>query len=425
MAYNWKDRIPLHIEEKDLTDDERYKLIESEVFCILPWIHMSIEPSGKILPCCISKGPVGSSKEKSLKEIWNDNPMRELRRALLADQRAPGCRDCYEHESVGTKSLRNGCNKAYGHLIKKANFTDPGGALSEMKLYYWDIRFSNICNLKCRMCSSSYSSRWQEDEAKIYGKHNTVTIQHAGRHEDDIWEQLQEHLPYVESIYFAGGEPLLMEEHYRILKSLIDLGNTKVHLTYATNLTKLEFKNQSILDLWKHFPKVGVNASLDDMGERAAVIRTITDWTQIEQNLRDLKSKCPHIYFTVGPTVTAMNIWNICRFHRHLVDQGLILAEEFNINILQAPSEFRIDILPMNIKQQLQQEIEQHLEWLRPLDPVQRATTGFESMINFMMATDNSSQIPKFWDKVESIDEIRSERLLDAVPELQALTQYR
>jgi hypothetical protein len=161
------------------------------------------------------------------------------------------------------------------------------------------------------------------------------------------------------------------------------------------------------------------------MGERAAVIRTITDWTQVEQNLRDLKRECPHIYFTVGPTITSMNIWNICRFHRHLVDQGLIMAEEFNINILQAPSEFRIDILPMNIKQQLQQEIEQHLEWLRPLDPVQRATTGFESMINFMMATDNSSHIPQFWNKVESIDEIRSERLLDAVPELQALTQYR
>jgi organic radical activating enzyme len=351
--------------------------------------------------------------------------MRELRKAMLEDKKSTACRDCYERESNGFHSLRNGCNKTYGHHVKKVKLTTPDGSFPKTNLIYWDVRFSNICNLKCRMCSSNYSSRWYDDDIKIWGKELRPRVNIAGRTPDDLWQQMQEHIPHIEHIYFAGGEPLIMEEHYQILQQLIDMQNTKVHLTYATNLTELTFKNQSVLDLWKAFPKIGVNASLDDMGDRASVIRSGTNWAQVEQNIRDLKRECPHIDLTIGPTISIMNIWNICKFHRYLVDQQLIQPKDFNINIIQNPAEYRIDILPADIKQKLKQEIEQHLEWLRPMDPSQRATVQFESIINFMTSTDNSALLPKFWKTVDTLDRIRSESLLDVVPELKLIEQYR
>jgi hypothetical protein len=424
--YIWKDRIPNSIKMEHLTADEKYKLIDSKVFCILPWIHLSVEPNGSVRPCCMGKTQLGNSKKNSLKEIWNDNPMTTLRKAMLEDRPSDGCKSCYEQESSGFTSLRNGCNKSYGHRIKKVKSTAPDGSLPTMKLYYWDIRFSNICNLKCRMCSTSYSSRWHEDDVKLNnGKKSYNRIQFAGSHKDDLWQQIQEHLPYVEHIYFAGGEPLMMEEHYRILKFLINCGNTDVHLTYATNLTELTFKNESILQLWKHFPTVGVSASLDDMEERAAVIRSGTNWAQIEQNIKDLKHECPHINFIIGPTISVMNIWNICKFHRYMVDQELIHPGDFNINILQGPQEYRIDILPMDVKLKLKQEIEEHVEWLRPLDSLERATLGFESVINYMMNIDNSALLPDFWKTTDQIDHIRLENLIEVIPELKLIEQYR
>jgi radical SAM protein with 4Fe4S-binding SPASM domain len=426
MTFNWNDRTPLYIKPDELLPDEKYKLIKSDVFCILPWIHLSMEPNGKVLPCCMGKTSLGSSKTHSLKEIWNDTPMKDLRKAMLEDRPSAGCKDCYEQESVGNQSLRNGCNKTYGHHVKRTKATSPDGSLLNMKLFYWDVRFSNICNLKCRYCSINYSSRWYDDGVKISAFPNgTARIQFGGRNDEDLWEQMQEHLPYVEHIYFAGGEPLIMEQHNRVLRSLIAANNTKVHLTYATNLTELKFKNESVLDLWKHFPKVGVNASLDDMEDRFALIRSGAEWAQVEQNIKDLKRECPHIDLTIGPTVTVMNIWNICKFHRYMVDQELINPEDFNLNILQSPAYYRIDILPMDVKLKLKQEIEQHLAWLRPLDSLQRAIVQFESVVNFMMATDNSALLPEFWAASDKLDHIRSENLLDTIPELKLIEQYK
>jgi sulfatase maturation enzyme AslB (radical SAM superfamily) len=250
-------------------------------------------------------------------------------------------------------------------------------------------------------------------------------VQFAGRHEEDVWEQMQEHIPHLEQIYFAGGEPLIMEEHTRILKLLIEKGNTKVRLIYNTNLNELCYKKESVLDLWKQFPTVCVAASLDDMGARAEIIRSGTDWAQVEQNIRDLKEQCPHIDFMISPTLSMMNIWNFVKFHRYMIDSGFIRAQDFNLNILQGPKDYRIDMLPWDIKLRFKQEFEQHIEYLRPIDTIQRAVGGFEAAIAFMMATDNSHLLPDFWKTINDLDWSRSESLIDVVPELQEIAQYR
>jgi radical SAM protein with 4Fe4S-binding SPASM domain len=425
--YNWKNRIPSYIPLDKLTKQQTHRLMNSESFCMLPWVHLHAWPDGRAYPCCLAnaKHPVGNFKEKTMREIWNDTDMREMRKNMLADLPCKECSDCYEQEKNGFSSMRNNANKNFGQYIDVVDQTLPDGTYPNFRLHYWDVRFSNICNLKCRSCGSIFSSRWYDDDIKLWGKELRPRVQFAGRHEEDVWEQMQEHIPYLDQIYFAGGEPLIMEEHNRILKLLIEKGNTRLRLIYNTNLTELKFKRESVLDLWKHFPTVCVAASLDDMGERAGIIRSGTDWAQVEQNIRDLKRECPHIDFMISPTLSMMNIWNFVNFHRYMIDQGFIQAKDFNLNILQGPQDYRIDMLPMDIKLKFKKQFEEHIEYLRPIDTIQRAVGGFEGAISFMMATDNSHLLPDFWKTVNDLDWSRSESLLDVVPELESIIQYR
>ena len=289
---------------------------------------------------------------------------------------------------------------------------------------YWDIRFSNLCNLRCRSCGHIFSSQWYQDQARLAGpewKHQNQVLNYAGRTELDMWEQLEPHLDYVEQIYFAGGEPLLMEEHYRILDELVRRKRFDVRLIYNTNFTHTDLKGQSVFDYWRRFKSVAVGASLDASGARGEYIRKGTVWENVERNRTNMLQICPEVDFYISPTLSILNALHLPDFHRDWVNRGLIRAQDLNVNILQDPMHYRIDIAPPMYKKKIQEKFQQHLEWLRPLDSLQRATTGFESAVNFLNATDNSHLYSTFWKKTRELDQIRNEHLLDAIPELSSL----
>jgi hypothetical protein len=108
-----------------------------------------------------------------------------------------------------------------------------------------------------------------------------------------------------------------------------------------------------------------------------------------------------------------------------MVESGFIEAKDFNLNILQGPDNYRIDMLPEELKLKFKQEFEQHIEWLEPIDTIQRAVGGFRAAIAFMMATDNSRLLPDFWRSVNDLDWSRNESLLSVVPELEAIIEHR
>ena len=157
------------------------------------------------------------------------------------------------------------------------------------------------------------------------------------------------------------------------------------------------------------------------MGVRGEYIRKGTDWAVVQQNRRDMMAICPNVDFYISPTLSIMNALHLPEFHRAWVDQGLIRAQDLNVNILQDPAHYRIDIAPAEYKARIQEKYEQHLEWLRDQDPLHRATTGFESAITFMNATDNTHLIDTFWRKTHELDSIRNESWSNVIPELKAL----
>ena len=428
-VYQYGSANPIKINLSDISERKKFLLSESKRFCIYPWIHLHAYPTGEAYPCChaeMAVGPIGSTHTHTLKDLWNSDRMRELRTDMLEEKSNSYCGRCYEQESAGFFGGRQSANKHHGHHIDRVDATTPDGTLDQFEMTYWDIRFSNLCNLRCRSCGYIFSSAWYQDQAKLAGadwaKNNKV-LQIAGRTETDMWEQLLPHLDYVEQIYFAGGEPLLMDEHYNILDELERRGRFDVRLIYNTNFTEVKLKDRLVFDYWKKFKSVAVGASLDAMGPRAEYIRKGTVWAKVESNREKMLEMCPGVDFYISPTLSIMNAWHLPDFHRDWVNRGLIRPQDLNVNVLQDPMHYRVDIAPMKFKQRLRIKFEEHLDWLRPQDKLNRATQGFESVINFMMATDNTQLIDKFWQKTQQLDEIRLEKLLDIIPELEALNE--
>ena len=424
--YKYNSSDPVKISVDELSEKEKFLLTESKTFCMYPWIHLHAYPTGEAYPCCHAEMQysVGNCREESLAEIWNGPELRQLRNDMLTETPNAACTRCYEQEKSGFFSGRKSANKHHGHHIARAAETKTDGSVDRFEMTYWDIRFSNLCNLKCRSCGHIFSSQWYADQAKLAGVHwakNNNALNIAGRSADDMWQQLLPHLDYVEQIYFAGGEPLMMDEHYKILDELERRGRFDVRLIYNTNFTNTRLKGRSVFDYWRKFSSVAVGASLDAMGTRAEYIRKGTDWERVEKNREEMLRVCPDVDFYISPTLSIMNALHLPDFHREWVNRGLIRAQDLNVNILQDPVHYRIDIATHEYKQEIEKKYTEHLEWLAPLDSLNRATVGFESALNFMNETDNSHLLGTFWQKTQELDAIRNENILAVIPELEVL----
>lgn len=429
-GYDYNSRAPYFADRSDLTEEQWRRLTESDTFCMLPWMHMHAFPDGRAYPCCLSDywHPVGDLRKNTMEEVWNQDAYKTMRKNMLEDKPCKECTKCYEQEKAGFFSMRYDANRNYGHHISDVDQTAADGEHPDFKIRYWDVRFSNLCNMRCRSCGPIFSSNWFNDHVKMYGvvpdvlKRPMARVEYTTGDEDGMLAQMEPHIPYLEQVYFAGGEPLIMKEHYYMLEKLIEAGKTDVRLIYNTNFSELRYKDKHVFEFWKHFKTVNVGASLDASGVRAELMRKGTQWSQTVENRQRMMQEVPHVDFYVSATVSSMNVLHVLDFHREWSDLGLIKPKDFNVNICQSPDWYRIDIFPEEFKRDvIEPAYRQHIEWLDPQDRLRRATTGFESAINFMMGTNNSHLLPRWREETAKLDQVRNEDFWTTFTELGVL----
>jgi len=429
-GYDYNARAPYFIERSELTEEEYQKLTHSETFCMLPWMHMHAFPDGRVYPCCLAEyfHPVGDLRKNTMREVWNQPKYKAMRVNMMADKPCVECTKCYEQERHGAFSMRNDANRNYGHMIKEVNQTQADGTHDEFKIRYWDVRFSNLCNFRCRSCGPIFSSNWYSDHVKLYNRKPDVLgrdmerVEYAAGDEDSMERQMVEHVPYLEQVYFAGGEPLIMKEHYTLLEKLIEAGKTDIRLQYNTNFSELAFKDKHVFEYWRHFKNVSVGASLDGMGAQAELIRKGADWRQTVDNRERMMREVPHVDFYVSSTVSSMNVLHVLKFHKEWTRLGLIKAKDWNINLCQSPDWYRPDIFPTWFKEQeIYPAYEEHIAWLDPQDSLRRATTGYQSLVSLMRANDASRHWPRFVEECAKLDSVRGENFWATFPEFDKL----
>ena len=423
MAYEYGAKEPEKLKIKDMTPKEKELLIDSDSFCMLPWMHLHAFPDGRAYPCCfaLDKLHVGNVNENSMEEVFNGEKMRKMRLNMLSNKKSRECAKCYDQEDSGFFSLRLSSNKHFGHNIGMVENTKPDGT-ADFIIKYWDIRFSNLCNMACRSCGTWFSSNWYEDHKKLTGAPpNHAKIMRAGRNSNDIWEQLLKQFDHVEQFYFAGGEPIIMPEHLRILRELDKRKMYHVRLIYNTNFSKSKFKGTDIFELWNKFDSVSIGASLDAEGPRAELMRKGTVWEETVANRKRMLEVCPQVDFYISATVGLSNALHVPDFHKNWVEQGLIKPQDFNFNLLQYPLWQRMDLLPANEKEKVTAKYKSHIKWLKSQDHLTRASKGFESALDWMNKKDMSHHLPTFIGETRKYDKIRNENFTDVFPEWKEL----
>ena len=429
-GYDYNDRAPYFIDRTELTEEEFRKLTQSETFCMLPWMHMHAFPDGRVYPCCLAEywHPVGDLRKNTMREVWNQDGYKTMRSNMLKDKPCVECTKCYEQEKHGAFSMRNDANRNYGHMIKEIKDTKDDGTHEEFKIRYWDVRFSNLCNFRCRSCGPIFSSNWYNDHVKLYKRvpdvlgRDMARVEYATGTEDGMLKQMEEHIPHLEQVYFAGGEPLIMKEHYYLLEKLIEAGKTDIRLQYNTNFSEMRYKDKHVFEYWKHFKSVSVGASLDGMGPQAELIRKGADWKQTVENRERMMKEVPHVDFYVSSTVSSMNVLHVLDFHKEWTRLGLIRAKDWNINICQSPEWYRIDIFPEWFKEQhIYPAYNEHLAWLEPQDDLHRATNGYRSLLSLMQANTNDKEWNQFKIEIYKLDKLRNENFWQLFPEFNSL----
>jgi hypothetical protein len=344
---------------------------------------------------------------------------------MLAGGKPTECSRCYSIEEVGVKSFRQKSNDQFAKHLQEILKTNDDGSLTDPKLRYWDFRFSNLCNFKCRSCDLTFSSSWYEEQKRLPTWDNKPRLLDFGNNRKAIFGELLDRIDDVEDIYFAGGEPLILPEHISILKELIRRKNTKVVLRYNTNFSTLSYKGESIVELWRHFENVIVGASLDGSHERAEVLRNGTKWDVIEKNRELLKNEAPHVHFHVGATISAMNVWHFPDFYLDWVKKGWSKPESLFANVLDYPRIMSITVLPEIFKREAARKWFRMGEVLKLNHRAGDVDQIIDPVIRTMFSKDNSHRLPELYERMVFLDGTRGESFTKSFPELNFLEFYK
>lgn len=401
--------------------DKNFLLNESKVFCILPWIHTMIMPSGDIYPCCVGVDAksFGSINNDKLTNIINNDAYKKLRSNMLSENKTPVCNGCYEFEKYGS-SFRKYNNETFEKFIDEVILnTNSDGSIKEFKMRYFDIRFKNICNFKCRTCGPDYSTSWAMEENKFENtKHKVFDIKTTS----NILTQLLSNLDDVDMFYFAGGEPLITDEHYVILEELIKKKKTDITLRYNTNCSVLHYKNKDIFSLWKHFKSISVSASIDHIEERAEYIRSGTEWGLIDKNLKLLRD-FPNVDLSINTVLSVFNYATLDILYEYLKNIQVFHPQSWYNSLINTtrPSYFSATVLPKNLKDLGTERINKLIERLSSEGYTSQLRL-FNNAIEFANSkTDWETERESFLLQVDKKDKQRNESFIKTFPELSSM----
>lgn len=395
--------------------------------CVLPWIHLNLEPSGVVQPCCMMTDQnyiAGDLNTQTIEEIWNGEPLKKLRREMINGENPKACTKCFNAEVATGLSNRIHNNKNFNSKLAEIPIiTETDGTCNKIDLKYWDFRFSNICNYKCRSCGPRFSSTWVPDALKLGyikedSEYSKKVLEIKEIDSGTKLDFLERYADDVEIIYFAGGEPLIMDEHYKILDILVAKDRYDVTLKYNTNLSTFTHKKYNVLDYWDKWKNnLQLWPSIDEIGSRAELIRSGTRWNNVEQNLITLVDGKYNI--RPGITVGAWNVFRLPEIIQHLTDLGVIVPrhKNFYFNMLINPAHYHLSILSDQHKLDTTRKLTRFVDDYNSKYKTD-ITQEFAYVFSELAKPTNPLMSRKFVFVSKQVDNVRTENIYDTIPEL-------
>jgi len=451
-----------------------------KTFCVLPWIHLSTRPDGQMRVCCTANASsVGATNEKinggnigilkdaegrpnnlnvaDFKSSWNSPYMRNVRNQMLMGEKPASCLKCYKEEAAKHRSKRQWETEYWSKRVdipKLIRETAEDGSIVP-QLAYIDLRFGTKCQLACVMCSPHDSSSWIPEWQAIYPTIENENVKQIWQwdnkgstngssynwHKNNpvFWQQFNEQIPTMKQLYFAGGEALIIEEHYMILEECIRQGYAKdMEIRYNSN--GVEWR-EDLFELWSHFKLVRFHYSVDDFGSRNEYIRYPSKWTRTQEVFHILDTQTTdNVEVTVACAVNALNIYYLPEFMKWKLEQNFkkinmwpLGAGGINFHFVYWPAFLNVKVLPQEFKSQVAEKIEEFIPWWtenymlgvrgKQIDQATFLKSDYgikrlRGLIRFMQSEDWSQRLPEMKDYLSKLDQHRGTDLYATFPAL-------
>lgn len=315
-------------------------------YCPAPFRQVCINPIGELSPCCMINtegfGKITDELKQSLDDIQQTPKWQEFLQAHK-DEKMP---------EICEKSCGRHFPSEYHHHWTWANLESWEDKTADIKRA--DIAFSNLCNLTCTMCSSTFSSEW----IKLNKKIGLPDIK------DEPWnfsldqvKELANKLSTCDLINIKGGEPFFNPRFKVFLKELADR-NTNIHLPILTNGTIID--DEALTQLSRFTSKPTFCVSLESTNDKLyQLIRggkyTFTD---IKNNIAYVKNKFPKLTIKTNYVLGSWNISNFTQDMQNLRDAGIV---DCNILVVHGPYEQSIKVVGPKAREKWISEFKQEL----------------------------------------------------------------
>jgi MoaA/NifB/PqqE/SkfB family radical SAM enzyme len=419
-------------------------MTDSKTFCPLPFIHLATRPNGDVRVCCTANASgAGISDDKeaglvkkdginmnlrdhTIEEVWNSEQMRSTRLQMLNGEVPASCTKCFAEEAKGIKSKRSWETEVWQERVcldSIVSSMDNHGELP-VDIPYFDLRLGNMCNLKCIMCSPHDSSSWIKDWKLQYPKYDLIDLKqdqgwdpnydYAWYKKGSFIKSVKNQAKYIKELYFAGGEPLMIPEHYSILEFMVEEGYAKnCVLRYNSNGTDI---SDRLLSLWTYFKEVKFNFSIDAVGEKNDYIRYPSKWDSLLTNIHKLDNTDDNVTVNMACAVQLLNVgslvelaeWKLAQNFKK-INRAPYGAGVIGLHLVYLPSYLNIKVLPISVKQQVSESIS---TFANTYDTKEFTTNKYGrerwlGMVDFMNSEDWSHKLPAAVRYLEICDTTR------------------
>ena len=371
-------------------------------------MHLATTATGNLRVCCNSTpgenlilkpdGTPYKLYKDDMQKAWNSETYATIRKQLLNNERPSMCTRCFREEDAGIRSARLAWNEKWTE-------DKPYTMNAPFDIKYVDLRLSNLCNLKCRMCNPYSSNMWVKEWASVNEALTPSEYDRLSRmdwpEKEKTWENLFDIAHTVEEIYLTGGEPTVIKEQQRLLDYLVAEGIAgNIRLKYNTNLVKMP---EWLFDRWRHFKRIQLNCSIDAVGELDHYIRHPSRWQTVLENFERVQT-LDNANIEIHCTVQMYNILRI----RELIEWATPYGHKIYFNILNHPEHLNIRVLPDALKRQADEQLKPYVNLPKVQD-----------IIDYMWHEDWSEKLPAFYKYTHTLDTSRSENLYSLIPEFE------
>lgn len=391
--------------------NERYGLPENA--CLMAWKGLELDTIGHYAPCCKyidkfkdDKGTLLKYPTHSLKDAWTSPCREKLKQDFLENKRPASCQRCWDEEDAGIKSYREITNEFNYRFVNSIQ------EIKEDKPIIIDFKLSNLCNLKCRICSPYQSSLWIKEYTEDVDSYvRDYEMKTEVIFNDENKEMFNKWLPTIKQLQLFGGEPLVHPDFEMILKLAIQSGHAKddMHVTVNSNGTIFSpfVKDVGLRD----FHYFNMNLSIDDIGQRFEYQRHPAKWHRVENNIRKFAenqgAEQPHGSVNIYSTLSIFNIYYLPEF--------LEWTKQFNLplflNLVHFPHYFSLVNLPKEAKEAT----------IKKLEAFDASAFNLEMPISSIVDFIKMPSVEGAWEmavkEIKRADKYRSESFQDVFPE--------